>query len=137
MTSTEVSGVLILWRIGYTVPPHHPYPERILQADHVSKGEKHHDLVLYGCRLFIPTTNMQKDPCSPSFGSPRSSLDKAKSIPNPLLDSNIENIITCTSCKQCQDYLPSNHKEPLQAKVRLLQPFQEAAMDFCYYAWRS
>ena len=42
-----------------------------------------------------------------------------------------------TACTQCQNHLPSNHKEPLQAKPRPMQPFQEAAADLCSHAGRS
>ena len=38
---------------------------------------------------------------------------------------------------QCQDHLPSNHKEPLQAKPRPTRPFQEAAADLCSHAGRN
>ena len=51
------------------------------------------------------------------------------------MDNNIENIIT--ACAQCQDHLPSNHKEPLQAKSRPTRPFQEAAADLCSHAGRN
>ena len=38
------------------------------------------------------------------------------------------------ACKQCQDHLPSQPKEPIIFKPKLLQPFQEIAADFYYHA---
>ena len=37
-------------------------------------------------------------------------------------------------CKQCQDHLPSNTKEPIIQKPAPGRPFQEVAVDFCSYA---
>ena len=45
-------------------------------------------------------------------------------------------MISSTACKQCQDYMTSNPKEPLQPKPRPSYPFQEVAVDFCQHAGR-
>ena len=41
------------------------------------------------------------------------------------------------ACKDCQDHLPSNCKEPIIIKSRPSRPFQETAADFCCYAGRQ
>ena len=41
-----------------------------------------------------------------------------------------------SSCRQCQDYLPFNAKEPIIFKARPTRPFQEVAADLCYHAGR-
>ena len=50
----------------------------------------------------------------------------------PGMDNDIENLIT--ACKQCQDHLPSNGKEPMLPKPKPTRPFEETAADFCYHA---
>ena len=50
----------------------------------------------------------------------------------PGLDNDIDNIIL--TCKQCQEHLPSNPREPITIKPRPGRPFQELAADFCSYA---
>ena len=50
----------------------------------------------------------------------------------PGLDNDIDNIIL--ACKQCQEHLPSNPREPITIKPRPGRPFQELAADFCSYA---
>ena len=48
------------------------------------------------------------------------------------LDNDIKIVIL--SCKQCQDNLPFNQKEPIIFKSKPARPFQEVAVDFCSYA---
>ena len=50
----------------------------------------------------------------------------------PGVDHDIDQIIL--ACKQCQDHLPSQSKEPIIFKPKPLQPFQEIVADFCYHA---
>ena len=50
----------------------------------------------------------------------------------PGIDNDIDNAIL--ACKKCQDYLPSNTKEPIISKSKPNRPFQEVAGDFCSYA---
>ena len=45
--------------------------------------------------------------------------------------------ILISSCKQCQDHLPSNPKEPIIQKPQPARPFQEIAVDLCSYAGRT
>ena len=96
------------------------------------------DLILYGCRLLIPTA-MHKTILAHLHlahqGITRTKRRTRLTLYWPGMENDIESIIT--SCTQCQDHLPSNHKEPLQAKPRPVRPFQEAAADFCYHAGRS
>ena len=96
------------------------------------------DLILYGCRLLIPTAMHKTILAHLHLAHQGITLTKQRArltLYWPGMDNDIENIIT--SCTQCQDHLPSNHKEPLQAKPRPVRPFQEAAADFCYHAGRS
>ena len=96
------------------------------------------DLILYGCRLLIPTAMCKTILAHLHLahqGITRTKQRARLTLYWPSMDNDIENIIT--SCTQCQDHLPSNHKEPLQAKPRPVRPFQEAAADFCYHAGRS
>ena len=53
----------------------------------------------------------------------------------PGIDNDIENIVL--SCKQCQDHLPSNHKEPICLKPTPARPFQEVAADFCSHGGQN
>ena len=50
----------------------------------------------------------------------------------PGMDHDIDNMIY--ACKQCQDHLPSQPKEPIVLKPQPQCPFQEVAADFCYHA---
>ena len=50
----------------------------------------------------------------------------------PGLDNDIDKIIL--TCKQCQEHLPSNPREPITIKPRPGRPFPELAADFCSYA---
>jgi len=47
----------------------------------------------------------------------------------PSIENDIENIVI--SCKQCQDHLPFNHKEPILLRLTPVRSFQEVAADFC------
>lgn len=49
----------------------------------------------------------------------------------PGIDNDIDNIIL--QCKQCQETLPSQPREPHITKPRPTRPFQEIAIDYCTY----
>jgi len=53
----------------------------------------------------------------------------------PGIDNDIDNAVL--GCRQCQEHLPSNHKEPLIHKNTPNRPFQELAADFCSHAGQN
>ena len=53
----------------------------------------------------------------------------------PGIDNDIDNVIL--ACKQCQDFLPANCKEPIISKPSPVRPFQEIAGDFCCYGGKD
>ena len=96
------------------------------------------DVTLCACRLLIPIAKHKTIMAHLHLahqGITRTKQRAWLTLYWPEMDNDIENIVT--SCTQCQDHLPPNHKEPLPAKPRSVQPFQEAAADFCYHVGRS
>ena len=93
------------------------------------------DLILYGCRLLIPL-QMRHQILHQLHDSHQGTLrtkERARlAVYWPGINNDIENIIS--SCKECQDGLPSNPKEPIIHKPRPMRPFQEIATDFCSHA---
>ena len=93
------------------------------------------DLSVYGCRLLIPA-KMRHGVLTQLHESHQGSVctkQRARLIVYwPGLDNDIDNIIL--ACKQCQEHLPSNPREPITIKPRPGRPFQELAADFCSYA---
>ena len=92
-------------------------------------------LVVYGCRLVIPSS-LQKQVLSDLHASHQGRLrtkQRAKLI--VYLPGEINNFIL--SCTMCQDGLPSNPPEPIIQKARPTRPFQEIAVDFCSHAGRD
>ena len=93
------------------------------------------DLIVFGCRLLIPTT-MRSQILHELHASHQGAVrtkQRAKLIVYwPGINNDIDN--TILSCKQCQDSLPSHSKEPIIMKPRPSRPFQELAVDFCSYA---
>ena len=93
------------------------------------------DLILYGCRLLIPS-QMRRQILQQLHASHQGTVrtkERARlAVYWPGMDNDIENIIS--SCKQCQDNLPSNPKEPIILKPKPARPFQEIAVDFCSHA---
>lgn len=88
------------------------------------------DFILCGYRLFIPITMCRKIFAYLYLVHQGITPTKQRTcliLYLPRIDKDLEII---TSCTQCQDHLPSNHMEPLQAKIRPIHPFQEAATDF-------
>ena len=96
------------------------------------------DLVVYGCRLVVPTT-LRKQVLSELHASHQGRLrtkQRAQLIVYwPGMDNEIDNLIL--GCKMCQDSLPSHPPEPITQKPRPTRPFQEIAVDFCSYAGRD
>ena len=96
------------------------------------------DLIVNGCRLLIPT-KMRKQVLSQLHeahqGSVRTKQRARLSVYWPGIDNDIDN--TILTCKQCQDHLPSNTKEPIIQKPTPERPFQEIAVDLCSYAGRT
>ena len=92
-------------------------------------------LIVYGCRLLIPTA-MRRDVLTSLHKSHQGSVrtkERARLVVYwPGLDNDIDNVIS--SCKQCQDYLPSNPREPITFKPKPSRPFEELAVDFCSHA---
>lgn len=99
--------------------------------DHLSIDD---DLVVYGCRLFIPT-NLRATMLSRLHeahqGIARSQARARLTIYWPNIDQDIKNFVD--GCRHCQDRLPSNAKEPLIMKPTPDRPFQQLAVDFASY----
>ena len=100
--------------------------------EHLTMDE---DLIVYGCRLLIPSGMRQEMLAhlhEAHQGSVRTKQRAQLTLYWPGIDNDIDNIIL--ACKQCQDHLPSNIKEPIISKPKPTRPFQEVAGDFCSYA---
>ena len=93
------------------------------------------NLIVYGCRLLIPA-KMRRDILlqlhESHQGSVRTKQRARLTVYWPGIDNDIDNIIL--ACKDCQDSLPSNPREPIVSKPTPKRPFQEVAGDFCSYA---
>ena len=50
----------------------------------------------------------------------------------PGLANDIDNVVS--SCRHCQDHLPSNTQHPIIIKPKPTHPFQEIAADYCVHA---
>ena len=91
---------------------------------------------IYPCSLWdIPLTMQQQilqELHSAHQGTVRTKLRAQPIAYWPGINNDINN--TIPSCKQCQDHLPSNPKEPLTPKPKPCRPFQEIAADFCHHA---
>ena len=93
-------------------------------------------LIVYGCRLLIPTA-MHREVLTSLHESHQGSVctkERARLVVYwPGLDNDIDNVLS--SCKQCQDHLPSNPRELIPFKPRPSRPFQELSVDFfCSHA---
>ena len=72
------------------------------------------DLIVYGCRLLIPSgmrREILEQLLASHQGVVRTKQRAGHTVYWPGLNNDIENIVS--SCRQCQDYLPSNAKEPI------------------------
>ncbi|XP_033127852.1 uncharacterized protein K02A2.6-like [Anneissia japonica] len=88
------------------------------------------DLIVYGCRLLIPTSLCQTIMQKFHHGHPgiRRAQDRARMIVYwPGIDTDIEACIN--DCQFCQDHLSMNSKEQLIQKLKPSRPFQEIAAD--------
>ena len=93
------------------------------------------DLIVYGCRLLIPSTmrpQVLHELHASHQGAVRTKQRAKLIIYWPGINHDIDNIIL--SCKQCQDNLPSQCKEPIITKPRPSRPFEEIAVDFGTHA---
>ena len=91
-------------------------------------------LIVLGCRLLIPPTlrhSVLVQLHSAHQGSVRTKQRARQIVYWPGIDHDIDNIIL--QCKQCQETLPSQPREPLITKPRPTRPFQEIAVDFFTY----
>ena len=90
------------------------------------------DLIVYGCRLLIPVKMRSKvltQLHESHQGSVRTKQRARLVVYWPGMDNDIDEVIL--KCKQCQEKLPSQPREPI---IRPNRPFQEIAADFCSYA---
>ena len=96
------------------------------------------DLVVCGCRLLIPAS-MRREVLQKLHESHQGSVrtkQRARLVVYwPGIDNDIDNVIL--TCKQCQDLLPANPKEPIIMKPTPERPFQEIAGDFCYHGGKN
>ena len=94
------------------------------------------NLIVYGCRVLIPSM-MRRHILQQLHESHQGSVctkQRARlTVYWPGIDNDIDNIIIL-ACKQCQDCLPSNPREPIILKPKPSRPFQEVAGYFCSYA---
>ena len=92
------------------------------------------NLLVYGCRLFIPSTFRPSilERLHEAHQGITRSKDRARlTVYWPGIDQDIEGYVA--NCKLCQDSLPSHPREPIVTKPRPSRPFQEIAMDFAYH----
>ena len=128
------------WLIINGFPPHHSQlPDSCKQYWIVRNSLTIDDsLIVNGCRLLIPA-KLRQDILNQLHeshqGSVRTKQRARLSVYWPGIDNDIDNVIL--SCKQCQDHLPSNPKEPLMQKNKPVRPFQEVAVDLCSYAGQT
>ena len=96
------------------------------------------NLIVHGCRLLIPT-NMRKQVLTQLHeshqGMVRTKQRARLTVYWPGIDNDIDSAVL--GCRQCQEHLPSNHKEPLIHKNTPSRPFQEVAADFCSHAGQN
>ena len=95
-------------------------------------------LLTHGCRLVIPSqmrSSILSQLHEAHQGSTRTKQRAHLTVYWPGMDNDIDNMVY--ACKQCQDCLPSQPKEPIRLKPQPQRPFQEVAADFCYHAGKS
>jgi len=100
----------------------------IVTCEHLSIDD---NLTVYVCRLLIPSAmchNIQSHLHKSHQGTVCTKQCIRLTLYWPGIDNDIDNILT--SCKKCQDLLPSN---PRERKNKPTRPFQEICADFCYY----
>ena len=95
-------------------------------------------LIIYGCRLFIPTSlraTMLQRLHEAHQGISRSQARARLTIYWPGIDWDIEHFVQ--GCRHCQNNLPSNTKETLVNKPPPERPFQQIAVDFASYGGKQ
>ena len=96
------------------------------------------DVIAYGCHLVIPT-KMRREILNQLHeahqGAVRTKQRAQLTVYWPGLTNDIDNVVS--SCRQCQDHLPSNTKQPIIIKPKPTRPFQEVAADFCVHAGKN
>ena len=95
-------------------------------------------LIVYGCRLFIPTSlraTMLQRLHEAHQGISRSQARARLTIYWPGIDRDIEHFVQ--GCRHCQNNLPSNTKETLVNKPPPERPFQQLAVDFTSYGGKQ
>ena len=105
-------------------------PETVLE--HQRPPERGHDFIVYGCRLFIPSSlrpTILSRLHEAYQGISRSQLRACLTLYWSNIDQDIENFLC--GCRHCQDNLTSQLKEPIMPKSVPQRPFQQIAMDFC------
>ena len=93
------------------------------------------DLIVYGCRLFIPSAlraTMLSRLHEAHQGVSRSQARARLTLYWPGIDKDIENYMQ--NCCHCQNRLPSNVKQPMINKPVPECPFQQVAADIASYA---
>ena len=96
------------------------------------------DLIVYGCQLVLPTEmrrEVLKQLHAAHQGIVRTKERAILTLYWPGMDNDIENVIS--SCKTCQDTLPSNPREPIAMKPLPTRPFQEIAGDLSFWLTAS
>ena len=77
------------------------------------------ELIVHGCRLLIPAMmrrSILKQLYQAHQGVRRTKERVRLSVYWPGIDNDVENMVV--ACKDCQNHLPSNCKEPLITKSR-------------------
>ena len=91
-------------------------------------------LILYGCRLLIPTA-LRRDMLSRLHeshqGMERTKRRARLAIYWPRMDNDIEKMVR--SCQECAEELPSQPKEPLQPHPEPTRIFEHMAADLFSY----
>ena len=110
--------------------PHHRHqlPERCRRYWNIrSQLALDDDLIVFGCRLLIPTTmhsQILHELHASHQGAVRTKQRAKLIVYWPGINNDIDN--TILSCKQCQDSLPSHSKEPIIMKPTPSRPFQDS-----------
>ena len=95
------------------------------------------DLILYGSRLVIPEQlrkNTLKRLHSAHQGIERTKRRARETVYWPGINNDIAT--TVTDCRKCQEWLPSQRKEPLLIDTTPTRVFQEVSADIFTYIWR-
>ena len=94
------------------------------------------DLIVYGCRLFIPTSlraTMLSRLHGAHQGVARSQARARLTLYWPGIDKDIEDFVR--GCRHCQDHLPSNPKEPYDDKASTTKTLPAHSCGFCIIWW--